>query len=61
MANSHLYWRRYVRDDTNDVDTIADDAFKTQFFNDYFGQFLQQGSNADALHFDAVVSQFWGI
>ncbi|KAK4158963.1 hypothetical protein QBC43DRAFT_348297 [Cladorrhinum sp. PSN259] len=54
-----LYWRQFTRDGSPDVDTRADAAFLAANFIDYFGQWLQEGSNGLARSFDALVLPYW--
>lgn len=56
----NLYWREFTRDGTDDVDHVADSAFLSANFVDFFGKWLQQGNNAStASSFDNLVKVFW--
>lgn len=59
MSVLPIWWRQFVRSGEFDKDTIADTDFRTQNFTDYFGQFLQQGTNADLQTFDSILTVFW--
>ncbi|KAJ4301338.1 hypothetical protein N0V90_003430 [Kalmusia sp. IMI 367209] len=59
MSTKDIWVRHFKRDAGDDEDTPATDEFKKQNFTDYFGQFLQQGTNRTIDTFDKLVTVFW--
>jgi len=55
-----LYWREFTRNGTNDIDHMADAAFLSKNFVDWFGKWLQQGQNSSTASFDQLIHVFWG-
>jgi hypothetical protein len=58
MASS-LYWRELTRNGTPDVDHVADAAFLSDNFVDWFGKWLQDGNNASLYTLDELITVFW--
>ena len=54
-----LYWREFKRNNSDDIDHLADQAFLSMNFVDYFGKWLQQGDNAGKSSLDALLKVFW--
>ncbi|KAK3368704.1 hypothetical protein B0H63DRAFT_529067 [Podospora didyma] len=59
MPPTNLYWREFTRDGSDDVDHVADAAFLSANFVDFFGNWLQQGSNSSAASFHDLLTIFW--
>jgi hypothetical protein len=54
-----LYWREFTRNKPGDIDHVADQAFLSTNFVDFFGKWLQQGDNAGKSSLDALLKVFW--
>lgn len=59
MPSIPIWKRSFVRSAALDRDEIADEQFREANFTDAFGQFLQQGENANKKTFDDLVSTFY--
>jgi hypothetical protein len=59
MATKDIWVRHFKRDPGDDEDSVATNEFKKENFTDYFGQFLQQGTNSTIDTFDKLVTVFW--
>lgn len=59
MSSIPIWVRTFTRNSELDDDKIADEEFRKANFVDYFGKFLQQGSNATLRTFDQLVIVFW--
>ncbi|KAK4141061.1 uncharacterized protein C8A04DRAFT_39390 [Dichotomopilus funicola] len=53
-----MYWRKFTRDGSRDVDTQADAAFLEANFTDYFGRRLQEGDYGSHRSYDALMLTF---
>jgi hypothetical protein len=61
MAGPELYYRTFNRTTVWDVDTRADADYLSKNFTDFFGRWLQQGTNANIKTLDGVLTPFWSV
>ncbi|KPM37859.1 hypothetical protein AK830_g8702 [Neonectria ditissima] len=55
-----IYWRAFTRNGTDDEDTLASEQFLEDNLTDFFGKWLQEGSNTQIQTYDGLVTKFSG-